>query len=901
MSLEKSQIGNTGLRSSSSKFDRFSRQTSIEGLPYDRLILTEEEKEREDYYVIKQLVNAYENMGRRQIFANKDKIIRNMNRANGVLDKKDLADVQEELSMVDQNSDDFEIESYPLIPRIVNTITSFRSKIAIEHQVIAVNREAQNEILDLKNQEIVNLLINKARQFYVNDLANQGVTQETTPDLFQEQMDIFQKLPKIQSYYNQKFRLSVEKWASIKMESAKRKFQFPSLERKLLRNKVICDRPYLHLNLRDDVVVPEVLRPENCAYLRSPNKDCVSHGHMFMWYEYENATSIIQSFGDKLREEDIEKLRQRFLPTQFTATTAENYDFSTRKPIEADIQNFFAFRNERDTFDRKYRGEEYRDNLIEVLNMYLQIPRKLIEVTIITDNGKTVEIVDETYKPMFKPTYITGKPKTKENLISGEHVEPFYINELYRVKKINFSRNTNPELSEDIWVVLEKFPVQISDPKVSRYGSLIPVHGGPMTNSYSATSEIVDKALTWETLFQYLWNRINQILQTEIGQFFLLNQNTIPSESIGGSWGKNNIVKFLLTARDTGIGPVDLSPSNIGSANQITNGYGQKVDMSRGEELLQKIELAEAVKRECLNVIGVSPQFLSDISPNESATGILQGIQRSITSIKHIYDEHFALMERGWQTYLELERYVAAVKGSVEETFINSENERVIFQTSAQDFPLYSLGVFTTSSFDDSLLLAEIQQMVKTDNTLGADVAEKVAMLTSKSVSQTLENLKELQRKKQQAIEEQQKSQEALLQKELESKERMKMQELEWEREKLLLELESAENIQEMRVVGQSTFAQGGGVEELAKLKDMELKERSYYQSILDKIRESSYKDQELETRYNETRTGREEQASLKQKELDLKREEIAAKLQIANKQIEIAKENKNKFDKKTK
>jgi len=237
--------------------------------------------------------------------------------------------------------------------------------------------------------------------------------------------------------------------------------------------------------------------------------------------------------------------------------------------------------------------------------------------------------------------------------------------------------------------------------------------------------------------------------------------------------------------------------------------------MSRTEELLQKVQLAEKIKMECLDVVGASKQLLGDISPNETATGITQGIQRSITQVKYLYDEHYALMEKVHQTMLELAKYQAIQNNGANETYIADENERVIFQTDAANFTLYDLGVYATSSFDDTLLLAEYKNLVRMDNTMGADLQEKFSMMSSESIADVHKKLKDIQARKEAQMQKQQEEETKRTQMALESQEKQKAQQIEWEREKLLLTIESNENIQEMKVIGQSQFGQGSGIDEL--------------------------------------------------------------------------------------
>lgn len=863
-----------------------------------KLVSTEKEKEKDNMRLIKDLVYDYERRGREQLNYIREDILKKYNLAYGVIDQSDYikgeTEYETEVEFLGGESLDFDLKFYPIIPNIVNTLTNFLTKIKVTSSAIALNREAQNEILRQKNDQIRALLIGKAQQLFDIGLEEQGVTPESQPDVYQQQLEIFQALPHIQKYYGTDFRLEVEQWANHRLEGDEKRFQMKSLEKKLFFNKLVCDRPFIHINLVGETYKPEVLRPENCFYLRSPHVEDVSEGIMFGWNDYDSAVNLINRYGDKLSKEDVERLQRFYLSTRFTQHTADIYNKDIPDEL-AQAQNYIAFRTEnRDNGNSKHRGEEYKEHLIEVMHMYLQVPRKLYKLTINTGTQKFSTIVDEDYKIDLRPVYQEGKEKSVDNLVYGEHLETLFINELWRCIKINLTRNPNPDLGEDIWVTLDKYPVQISNPRISTFGSIIPVHGGPMTNEYSPSVSIVDKCKPWQVFYNYLWNRNNQILQTEIGLFLMFNQNAIPQESMGEEWGKNNVIKWLLAARDVGIAPTDNSPINTGqSALQASGGFGQVVDLTRTNEVLQKSRLAEICKQECLSIVGVSPQLLGDISPNETATGVNQGIQKSITQLKHLYDEHFTMMELANQTLLEVAKYCAINHPSVSESYMNDDGERIIFETDTINFPLYQLGVFTTSSFDDSILNEEIRQWAIRDNTLEADTLDRLTLISSKSIGDTYEKLKSLKGDKEKK--EQQRAQQEAQQQQLaiEAREREIESARQWDGLQKQLDRENYLKVNELRVIGQAQFKMGDGVEEIQRLKAQQLKEDSYYQSILERAQDRILKQTQEASQFIRDKETNDIQKSLKEKELDIKRENNLTKLKVSKDNVHIAEVNK--------
>jgi hypothetical protein len=147
--------------------------------------------------------------------------------------------------------------------------------------------------------------------------------------------------------------------------------------------------------------------------------------------------------------------------------------------------------------------------------------------------------------------------------------------------------------------------------------------------------------------------------------------------------------------------------------------------------------------------------------------------------------------------------------------------------------------------------------------------------------------------KKQAEVQKQQENEQRQLQAKIEADERIKASELAWEKEKLLLKIESDEYIQEMRVVGQSSFGQGTGVEELLNLKKADLAEKDYYMSVLNQAKEAESQRGAMREKLKADRLTNDTNESLRREELQVKREEIAAKLKISKDNLKVAVVNK--------
>ena len=93
----------------------------------------------------------------------------------------------------------------------------------------------------------------------------------------------------------------------------------------------------------------------------------------------------------------------------------------------------------------------------------------------------------------------------------------------------------------------------------------IPVVGcdGFEPNMNVGKLSLIDKTKAFQVLYNGFMNEIDIFAKTEIGLFYIMDQKLIPQKSLDGSWGKYNWLKFIMTAKDTGLGVVDNSASNM--------------------------------------------------------------------------------------------------------------------------------------------------------------------------------------------------------------------------------------------------------------------------------------------------------------------------------------------------
>lgn len=718
-----------------------------------KFILSHKEKFNKDGSAtdaVKSIFEYYESHGFQQVYGKELKYRKLYNLAHGKINKEDY--IKEtvpdglEFNYQEANLDDVGLNFYPIIPIFRNAILGEYDKKYIKYSARAVNPENTNQVIDKMDGDLRENLVTKLEEMFLAD----------NPNPTEQEIELLKNSDEIKEIYQKTYRTSIEQWATHTMKKEDMKFNMKDIERRILDQQIITDDPVVHCNYMDENYYPESINENDAFHLKSTQADCYSEGLMFGWFDNINIGTILNTLADKLSEEQvlqIETWLSTYLANGFTVNGMYDNLTGNNSRDKDSIQNYTTFKS----VERSgRRHEDYDQDLFRLTTIYFLLPRKVGYLTYKNKDTVYKNLVDETFEATYKPIY--NGAKTEENLIEGEHVEWFFINELWRGKKLdmdngsqNFSTSTSN--GESIWIELKKHDIQYTDPN-HRYGVLIPVFGGSTSNKYNESFGFTEKCASWQIFYNWIWNRNAQLLATEVGRFFAFNQMAIPSESMGESWGNNNVLKWALTGRDSSLAPLDLSMSNMGqSALQIAGGVGQLVDLNRTNDILEKAKLASIVKNECYQVIGLTPEYLyGDISPKQTATSVIQGMQRSSNQVQYLFTRLHQILKRLRASMLQTAQYIESNNPYSQVSYLTSDGVRHIFSTNTEGFILYQLDVFIDSSLSDIDTLERIKQYSLQTNTLGADSYELGVIQTSTSTPELMHQLKSIKAKKEEEL-----------------------------------------------------------------------------------------------------------------------------------------------------
>jgi len=866
--------------------------------------------------------------GLKQIRRNARRLMKNYKLAKGVIDKTDYI-VEEDNEMRDlvdtlakEDVSALELKFYPIIPNVINVLTAEFAKRNTRVTFQAKDEYSYNELLEEKRIQIEQVLLKNAEQKLMAKMIEQGLDQDDPEVQQQMQQQLspenLKTLPEIQSYFDKSYRSMAEQWAVHQHKIDEERFKMDELEERGFRDMLITDREFWHFKMNDDDYDVELWNPVLTFYHKSPEARYISQGNWVGKIEMLTIADVIDKYGYLMTQEQLESIeaiypvRSAGYPLQGYQNDGSYYDatksheWNTNMPGLAyrqfvsmydnfiynggDIINWIMAENE----DYAPMGAAF---LLRVTTAYWKSQRKVGHLTKITDTGEVItDIIDESYKITDKPVYDTTliKNKTKDTLVFGEHIDWIWINQVWGGVKIgpnhpSFWGMNNPGGINPMYLGVDQNnigPLKFQFKGDSTlYGCKLPVEGAVFNDRNTRSTSLVDLMKPFQIGYNIVNNQIADILVDELGTVIMLDQNALPQKSLGGDWGKNNFQKAYVAMKNFQMLPLDTSITN--TENALNFQHFQVMNLEQTQRMLSRIQMANYFKQQAFEVIGITPQRMGQqLGQTNTATGIEQAVAGSYAQTETYFINHSDnLMPRVHQMRTDLAQYYHSKKPSIRLQYMTSADEKVNFQMNGTDLLLRDLNIFCSTKANQRAILEQMKQLAMSNNTAGATIYDLGNIMQTESVGELTNILKGIEKKtdkqRQEQMQHEQQMQEQANQTRLQEKQMeldAKMQEAEKDRRKdiLVAEIKSA----------------GYGA-----MQDINQNLQSDYIDALDKIQKSE-QFQETMNLQNTKETNR---TANDREKAQIEREKLQAQMQMKQTDLEIARENKNKYDTKQK
>ena len=876
------------------------------------------EKEKDDQWRAWNL-DWLEFQGMKQLRRNARRLMKNYKLAKGIIDKQDyiveedneMADLIDTLTKEDVSA--FELKFYPIIPNVINVLTNEFSKRSSRIMFRAVDDTSYNEMLEEKRNMIEQTLLAQAMQKQQMKIIEMGLAPDS--EEAQQAMDPekLKSLPEIEEFFKKDYRSMIEEWASHQMAVDEERFKIQELEERAFRDMLITDREFWHFDMKENDYELELWNPLLTFYHKSPDVRYISQGNWVGKLDMMSISDVVDKFGWMMTEKQLEAL-EAIYPARSAGYAIQGYqndgtyydptrshEWNTQMPSLA-YRQFTSLYDAGSQFgdivqwilsdseDLQDFGKSY---MLRVSTIYWKSQRKVGHLTKLTNEGELIQdIVSEEYVITDKPDYDTSiyKQKSRDNLVFGEHIDWIWINEVWGGVKIGPNRPAfwgmnNPGGINPIYLGLNggkpgRVPFQFKG-DATVYGCKLPVEGSVFGDRNTRSVSLVDLMKPFQIGYNIVNNQIADILVDELGTVIMLDQNALPRHSLGEDWGKNNLSKAYVAMKNFQMLPLDTSITN--TENALNFQHYQVLNLEQTQRLMSRVNLATYFKTQAFEVIGLNQQRMGmQIAQQQTATGVEQASNASYAQTEQYFIQHSDnLMPRVHQMRTDLAQYYHSRNPNIRLQYITGADEKVNFQMNGTDLLMRDLNIFCTTKTNSRAVMEQLKQLAINNNATGASIYDLGNVIKSESIAELTGVLKAAEQKVQQQKQAELQQQQQMQQEQLASQEKQLQMAQQFK-------AEEAEKDRQARIVEAEIRSAGYG-----SMMDINKNEQSDYLDAMQNIRKQEEYQQTMNFK-REQEVNKNTQTSEKH---NIEREKMLAQQQIAEKQLQIARENKNKYD----
>lgn len=363
-------------------------------------------------------------------------------------------------------------------------------------------------------------------------------------------------------------------------------------------------------------------------------------------------------------------------------------------------------------------------NICQVTEVYFRAMEPIGYLTYEDDEGNIHygEPVSEDILPEYLKE---NNIKQIRNLGFREMVETFEVNTIvWQLRPIiGWGVKIVPSNSMDpIYLGVE--PMEHQPKGLSDYDVKLPVTG------FIGKSTAL-KLAPWQELYNYNYNSIRQLIEKELGMFFLMDIANIPSEFNENGDTQEAMMTLRNMAKRVGIMGVTTNPDEIGGG-QVFNQFAPH-NISHAAEIKTRVEIANLAETNLYKAIGVNPS--EGLTPTQYVTndGIKVSQEATQTQIAHIYEDFNRFVKVDQNQHLSVAQYVQANNMDRSLYYTKSDLSIGFLKVNDPKLPLRLLGLVVTDDNRKKKELEVIKSAILQRNTMDLDAKALINLTTTDS------------------------------------------------------------------------------------------------------------------------------------------------------------------------
>ena len=786
---------------------------------------------------------------------------------NGKLHPSDIKRIVNPLGLKNQNFPS-ELQNHPITNPYVKSLVGDEISRRFDWSLKVTNEDAITEkekaLKDMVFGEIEAILLKGLEAPRVDPNTPEG--QQASQAYEQE---VAKRLEEVSKKKNFEFQDLREVMGTHLLNYYQRRLNLKSIASRAWEDAILVGEELYCVDIIANEPIVRKVNPSNLYCLIAPDSYKLEDSDLIVEEFYIPVSRIIDDYYEHLKPADIE-----FLESQTRYKGQNSYGNLVNHELQDPIFTVpFGATNGVDinALNTGSTGLVPFDtqNNVRVLKTIWRSLRRIGILTSLDDEGNEVET----------PVHEDTKPDKER----GETIRYIWIGEWWEGTKI----------ANKIYIKMQPRPIQFREAN-----NLSKCASGYVGSFYKTNSSQVQSLFDLMKPYQYKYNiyyhRLEKLFINAIGKVGNLDLAKVPD-----GW---SVDKWLYYMKEMNLAVTDSfkeAKKGAATGKVVGNMSGQQnvMDLSLGNEIQQHIQALEYIKNELDLITGITPERRGQIKSSDQGLGVTQqSVQASSVITEWYFQIHEETRLRLMSTLLETAKFCLR-KGNKTIQYIADDLAQIIYNIDGEQLNEAEYGLNIVDSLQD----AKSRQMLAQASEIALQTGQ-VDLIQMMDISSN-ESMASIRRKIEKSIQdkqaqEQQARQEdnQIRQQELQYQKDLKQQELDLQKYKIDLDNQTKIQIAEIGVFArqQDIDLNDDGIADPSVLADQALKERELYSKQFE-----SQQKQQIENRKIETTK------QLKDKELQLKQEEIKSKERIeklkAETALKISKENKNRFDSKSK
>ena len=547
------------------------------------------------------------------------------------------------------------------------------------------------------------------------------------------------------------------------------------MDREEMKDYLLTGRFFRHYHIGYDYYKPETWSPMNTFFSQDLDIENPQDGEYVGRIHFLSASDIIQRYGDKLSTKLQERLAEVY--DYGTETETRNTSFKhtnvNKRPVGETLAPFDGYYDYdltlqmQDAFDTplgettyvdeegnqktaptwlpdfrndnhygtalyaRYMREDIsvRRDLLRVTEAYwrgwqriailnYETPEGYMATEIVTDDLLADFLKENEIKKLRNVTLEEVENNPEPNTIAY-----FYIPHVYKGKKISAGSFIT---GKDIYFDIEPLDFQIKGDS-NIFDVKLPVAGiiGDST---------ARKIRPYQLGYNICLNQIFNLLEKEIGMFFLFDINFLPSEFKEMGDSRSVLEDLRNFAKDVGFIPTDTSKQNMAGRDKNSMNTFIKQDISYGDQIQRRLVLAQQYKMWALEQIGITPARLGNPDGQETAEGIKQEVNASYSQTEVIFQKMNAARRKALELHLTVAQYAQKNSKDISVFYRRSDGDLQHMSFEDDDFHLRKLGILPISNSKTRKELEQLRQVLLNNNTMGSDLLDYAELFSADSV-----------------------------------------------------------------------------------------------------------------------------------------------------------------------